>query len=280
MILAIASGKGGTGKTTVAVNLAQTIEQDVFLLDCDVEEPNSHIFIQGNKIKEKDFSVPIPKVDEDLCQECGECAKICQFNAIVSFKTIPLIFPELCHSCGGCIKVCPTNALSEVEHIIGKISIYKNKHITLVEGKLNIGHPMAPPLIKEVKKHIPEDKITILDAPPGTSCPVIATLKKADVVLLVTEPTPFGLNDLKLAVETVRELKIPFGVVVNRAEPGQDIIENYCQEEGIPILLQIPDSRKIAELYSQGKTIVNHLPEFKKEFKTLLEQAMLLARRQ
>ncbi|WP_456324543.1 ATP-binding protein [Desulfonauticus submarinus] len=280
MILAIASGKGGTGKTTVAVNLAQTIEQDIFLLDCDVEEPNSHIFVQGNKIEEKDFSVPIPKVDEDLCQECGECAKICQFNAIVSFNTVPLIFPELCHSCGGCIKVCPTKALSEVEHTIGKISIYKNQHITLVEGKLNIGHPMAPPLIKAVKKHIPENKITILDAPPGTSCPVIATLKKADVVLLVTEPTPFGLNDLKLAVETVRELKIPFGVVINRAEPGRDLIENYCQEQGIPILLQIPDSRQIAEFYSKGKTVVESMPEFKKEFKTLLEQAMLLARRQ
>ncbi|MDQ7033185.1 MAG: ATP-binding protein [Desulfonauticus sp.] len=278
MIVAVASGKGGTGKTTVSVNLARAIDKEILLLDCDVEEPNAHIFIQGKPIKQHTVNVPIPKVKEDLCKECGECAKICEFNAIVSFNTVPLIFPELCHSCGGCIKVCPEKALFEIDNPIGELRFYKNGKISLIEGRLKIAHPMAPPLIKSLKKHIDPQKLVILDAPPGTSCPVIATLKGSNFIILVTEPTPFGLNDLKLAVETVLELDIPFGVIINKNEPGKSIIDEYCQEKNIPILIKIPNQRRIAEHYSKGKILVDVAPEYKNLFIDLWQQVQKLAK--
>lgn len=270
MILAIASGKGGTGKTTVAVNLARTMGSAVQLLDCDVEEPNDHLFLQGTPQHAEIANIPIPEVDESLCDGCGECARLCEFHAIVSFGTTPLIFPELCHGCGGCTKVCPQAAIHEVDKRMGVVETLRDGNITLIQGLLDVGVAMAPPLIRAVKARLQEGTPSILDASPGTSCPVVTTVRNADFVLLVTEPTPFGLNDLRLAVEMLRELKLPFGVVVNRVGIGDDRVHAFCKEEDIPILAQIPDDRRIAEAYSRGQLIVDALPEYREIFDSLL----------
>ena len=269
MRVSIASGKGGTGKTTVSVNLACVLNADVMLADCDVEEPNAHLFLRTNNLGEEIVSVLVPWVDEKLCDSCGECAKICEFSAIVSFGTPPLVFPEMCHACGGCTKVCPTGAIVERERRIGVVEKSRAGKIVLVTGRLDVGVAMAPPLIRAVKNRIPKNAVAILDAPPGTSCPVIAAIRDSDIVLLVTEPTPFGLYDLTLAVEMVRQLQLPFGVIVNRVGSGDDRVHDFCQKENIPILLEIPDDRKIAEAYSRGILVVDALPEYKKLFEQL-----------
>ncbi|MEI6608689.1 MAG: ATP-binding protein [Deltaproteobacteria bacterium] len=270
MIIAIASGKGGTGKTTVSVNLARTLGRHVQLLDCDVEEPNAHLFLNGKKVKEEIVTIPVPQVDEALCNGCCECSKFCAYNAIVTLGTVPLIFPEMCHGCGGCTLVCPTKAITEVDRRIGVIEAMVSENITLIGGRLNVGVAMAPPLIREVKKRLQNNLPAILDAPPGTSCPVIAAIRYTDMVLLVTEPTPFGLNDLTLAVDMVRELKIPFGVIVNRMGSGDDRVHVFCQKENIPILLTIPDDRRIAESYSRGMLMIDALPEYRNLFQSLI----------
>lgn len=272
MRIAIASGKGGTGKTTVSVNLARTIGLPVQLLDCDVEEPNAHLFLAGNKVKEEMVTIPIPQVDEALCDGCGECSKFCEYSAIITLGKAPLIFPEMCHGCGGCTRVCPPKAISEVGRRIGVVEIRRSENITLIGGRLDVGVAMAPPLIRAVKEHLQNNMPAILDAPPGTSCPVIAAVRDADMVLLVTEPTPFGLNDLSLAVDMVRELKIPFGVIVNRMGSGDDRVHRYCEKEDIAILLEIPDDRKIAESYSRGILIVDALPEYRNLFQGLISK--------
>jgi len=272
MILAVASGKGGTGKTTASVNLAWVMDTDVHLLDCDVEEPNSHLFLKGGKTKEEIISTPVPEVDESLCNDCGECGKFCQYHAIVSFGTKPILFPELCHSCGGCAKVCPQRAIHEIDRRIGVVETMQAGNITLIQGRLDIGIAMAPPLIRAVKTRLRNGTPAILDAPPGTSCAVITTLRDTDFVILVTEPTPFGLYDLKLAVDMVRTLKIPFGVVVNRMGIGDRRVHDYCRKEQIPILLEIPDDRRIAEAYSRGDLIVEALPEYRRLFVQLFEK--------
>jgi MinD superfamily P-loop ATPase len=276
MILAVASGKGGTGKTTVAVNLARVIGADVHLFDCDVEEPNAHLFLQGESRLREIVNIPIPMVDETLCDGCGECGRFCEFNAIVSFGDAPLVFPNMCHGCGGCAKVCPKEAIREVDKRIGVIDTLASGNITLFTARLDIGVSIAPPLIRAVKSHMQDGITAILDAPPGTSCPVIATLRGADYVLLVTEPTPFGLHDLKLAVEMVRELGFPFGVVVNRIGIGDDRAHAYCNGQNIPVLLEIPDDRRIAEAYSRGKLVVDALPEYRGLFLGLFEKLMNL----
>jgi MinD superfamily P-loop ATPase len=276
MILAVASGKGGTGKTTVSVNLARMLGSDVQLLDCDVEEPNDYLFLKGNAIREETIAIPIPGVDESLCNGCGECGRFCQYHAIVSFGTKPLIFPEMCHGCGGCAKVCPTIAIHEVDNRIGVVETVQAGNITLIQGRIDVGVAMAPPLIRAVKARLLNGLPAILDAPPGTSCPVIATLRGSDFVVLVTEPTPFGLHDLKLAVDMVRELGMPFGVVVNRVGIGDDRVHLFCSQEGIPILLEIPEDRRIAEAYSRGTLIVDALPEYRGHFQSLIEKAMNL----
>lgn len=270
MIIAIASGKGGTGKTTVSVNLARTIGSDVHLLDCDVEEPNVHLFLKGRVVGNDIVTIPIPEVDESLCDACGECGRFCVYHAIVSFGSTPLVFPELCHGCGGCALVCPRTAIHETGRRIGVVETRDAESITLIQGRLDIGVAMAPPLIRAVKARLKEGKTAILDAPPGTSCPVIATVRGADFVLLVTEPTPFGLNDLRLAVDMLRELSLPFGVVVNRMGAGDDRVHGFCREEDIPILLELPDDRRIAEAYSRGELVVDALPEYRPHFETLL----------
>jgi MinD superfamily P-loop ATPase len=279
MRISIASGKGGTGKTTVSVNLARTMGVAVQLLDCDVEEPNAHLFLTGDRIKEKIVTIPIPQVDESLCDGCGECSKFCEYHAIVTFGTAPLIFPEMCHGCGGCTRVCPKNAISEVGRRIGVVETMVSENITLTGGRLDVGVAMAPPLIRAVKERLQNNLPAILDAPPGTSCPVIAAIRDADLVILVTEPTPFGLNDLSLAVDMVRELKIPFGVIINRMGSGDERVHSYCEKESITILLEIPDDRKIAESYSRGILMVDALPEYRNLFQRLISKLTIFEKK-
>jgi len=275
MIIAVASGKGGTGKTTVSVNLAQMLGSDVVLLDCDVEEPNCRLFLDGEQCGEKVAVIPVPQVDESLCDGCGECGRFCAYHAIVTFGTKPLVFPEMCHGCGGCMRVCPKKCIREVGRRMGVVETVRAKNITLIQGRLDVGAAMAPPLIREVKKRLPVDgTLAIIDAPPGTSCPVITTLQGADFIILVTEPTPFGLNDLKLAVGMVRELGISFGVVINRFGIGDDRVHMYCREENIPVLIEIPDDRRIAEAYSKGSIVVDALPEYRTLFQKLLDKTI------
>jgi MinD superfamily P-loop ATPase len=214
----------------------------------------------------------VPRVDESKCNACGECSKICQYHAIVALKTKPLVFPELCHGCGGCAKVCPTGAITEVEREIGVVEIGARDGVAFVQGRLNVGEAMSPPLIRAVKRCVATEGLTIIDCPPGTSCPVIAAIRGCDYVILVTEPTPFGLHDLKLAVETVRQLGIGFGVVINRADAGDARVTQYCRSEGIPIMLEIPDERRVAEAYSRGGTIIDAVPEIRGAFRSLLAE--------
>jgi MinD superfamily P-loop ATPase len=274
MILAVASGKGGTGKTTVAVNLARVLGFKVQLLDCDVEEPNAHLFLKGTLGEEETVTIPVPQVNESLCDGCGECGRFCEYHAIVSFGSTPLVFPEMCHGCGGCAKVCPKKAIQETDQRIGVVETIESGNVTLMQGRLDVGVAMAPPLIRAVKARLQNGLPAIMDAPPGTSCPVITTIKGADVVVLITEPTPFGLHDLKLAVDVVREFRIPFGVVVNRVGIGDDRVHVFCRQEEIPILLEIPDDRRIAEVYSRGEIIVEAMPEYRAHFMRLWEAVL------
>ena len=272
MIISIASGKGGTGKTTVATNLAVSIGSDVQLLDCDVEEPNCHLFINPVVEAEKTVYTPVPQIDEEKCTFCKKCAEICRFKAIIVIGKTVLTFPELCHSCGGCVEVCPEKAVTETGRELGTIEIGHKNNLHFVHGRLRIGEAMSPPLIRNVRSYTRSDQLTIIDAPPGTSCPVIAAMKGADFVLMVTEPTPFGLHDLQLAVEAVKLLGIPSGLVINRSDIGYDRVRTYAEQENLPILMEIPFDRRIAEAYSKGKLIVEEMPEWKEKFLGLYRQ--------
>jgi len=278
MIISIASGKGGTGKTTVAVNLALSLDgaHSVQFLDCDVEEPNAHFFLKPKIRQSQPVFLPIPEVMEEICTYCGKCAEICAYNAIAVLKDSILIFPELCHGCGGCTLLCPEKAIKEKGQRIGIIELGSSNNILFIHGKLDIGQAMSPPLIRAVKNHINSKHTVIIDAPPGTSCPVIESVKRSDFSLLVTEPTPFGLNDLRLAVETLKELKIPFGVIINRADVGDKQIQDYCQKENIPILMNIPMDRNIAVAYSEGKSIIETQPSYREKFLELFEKVQRL----
>jgi MinD superfamily P-loop ATPase len=270
MIISIASGKGGTGKTTVATNLALSLESDVQILDCDVEEPNSHLFIRPTIEDVRTITASVPEVDMEKCTLCGKCGEICQFNAIVVLGETVLPFHELCHSCGGCMEVCPEKAITETERELGVIEKGHRNGLEFVHGKLRIGEAMSPPLIRKVREYERPGILTIIDAPPGTSCPVINSMKGADFILLVTEPTPFGLYDLKLAVGAVKILGIPCGLVINRADMGDDQVKKYAEKEDVPILMEIPFDRRIAEAYSRGEMVVDVMPEWKEKFLELL----------
>ena len=269
MIISIASGKGGTGKTTVATNLAASINTNVHLLDCDVEEPNAHLFLNPVIDRTETITVPVPEIDESKCTLCGKCVDICQFKAIAIMADTILSFNELCHSCGGCVRVCPEKAITETVREVGILQSGKIKNISFTNGLLRIGEAMSPPLISKVRSSSSEKSLTIIDAPPGTSCPVIASLKDTDFVILVTEPTPFGLNDLKLAVEAIKIMGIPCGIVLNRSDIGNSSVQEYAAKESILILMEIPFDRRIAESYSKGELIIKAIPELKRRFQRL-----------
>jgi len=275
MRIAIASGKGGTGKTTVATNLAHVaahVGQTVAYLDCDVEEPNGHIFLAPRIVQERPVCKPVPQVDETLCTHCGTCGEVCQYSAIVCIGRKVLVYPELCHACGGCAMCCPAHAICEASRSIGTLRLGCSGAVQFVNGLLNVGEAMSPPVIRAVRRAAPVCNVTIVDAPPGTSCPVITSIRGCDFVVLVTEPTPFGLNDLQLAVAMVRELKIPFGVVINRAGAGDDRVGDYCRAEGIALLDEIPDDRRIAEAYSRGLLACQVMPSLREQFRGLLDR--------
>lgn len=277
MTIAVASGKGGTGKTTVALSLALSSPVPVTLLDCDVEEPNAALFLPLAEVRESPVAVSVPVLDETKCTACGACAQFCEFNAIVRIGTTVMIFPELCHSCGGCFRVCPHGAIREEPSPIGSLTEARvNREslsgdsavpITLVQGLLSIGHAMSPPVIRAVKRRgAGLSALTIIDAPPGTSCPMTTAVSGVDAVILVTEPTPFGLHDLDLAVKTLRKMGIPFDVVINRSDSGDARVAEYCEREGIRVLLSIPEDRRIAVGYSVGKPLTESAPEWKPAF--------------
>ncbi len=274
MILAIASGKGGTGKTTVATNLAYVASrngQSVAYLDCDVEEPNGHIFLKPEIMDRRPVGSLVPRVDAEKCTLCGECGEICQYSAIVRVGKKVLVYPELCHACGGCSLVCSDGAITEVSREIGVLETGRAGAIDFAQGLLNIGQPMSPPVIRAVKSTAFQADLTVVDAPPGTSCPVIEAVRGADFVVLVTEPTPFGFHDLQLAVEMVRVLRLPLGVVINRAGLDGTDVRSYCTARRIPILQEIPDDRRLAEAYSRGVMACEALPEYQAMFAGLLK---------
>jgi len=274
MRIAIASGKGGTGKTTVATNLAFIASSDgrkVAYLDCDVEEPNGHLFLKPEILERKAVGDLVPVVDADLCTVCGKCAEICQYNAIACVGDKALIYPELCHGCGGCALVCPVEAISEENREMGILETGHVGPIQFAHGILNVGEVRAIPVIKAVRSVPFESDLFLLDAPPGTSCPVVESVHGVDFVVLVTEPTPFGFHDLKLAVEMVHALKLPMGVVVNRASFNGVDIRSYCEARRIPLLAEIPDDQELAEAYSRGEMACEALPRYQDIFTRLLE---------
>jgi len=272
MIITIASGKGGTGKTTLATNLVAAVAEPVQLLDCDVEEPNAHLFLHPDVERSFEVRVEVPEIDPDRCTYCGKCQEICQFNALAVLPDTVLTFPELCHSCGGCFLVCPEDAVLSRTRPIGEVEIGTREHIRFIHGRLRVGEAMAPPLIRRVKSEAHTNGLTIIDAPPGTSCPVVAALWGSDAVLLVTEPTPFGLHDLELAVGAVRELQLPLGLVINRADLGDRRVHDYAARENLPILLEIPFDREAAGAYARGRLLVEALPHWRAMMIDLLEK--------
>ena len=278
MIVSVASGKGGTGKTLVATSLALSLEDQVQLLDCDVEEPNAHVFLKPNFTKSESVYVRIPRVDEEKCTYCGKCSEVCAYNAIAAMKKKVLVFPELCHGCGACSYLCPEDAISEVGKEVGIVEIGHSDSIQFAHGKLNVGEVMAPPVIRKVKEHANHEGTVIIDVSPGTSCPVVESIRGSDFCLLVTEPTPFGLNDLILAVEVLRKLDIPCGVVLNRVGVGDRKVEEYCLKENIPILLTIPLDNQIAGYYSRGIPLVESIPEWRGRFLELFDRVRGMAK--
>lgn len=274
--MSIASGKGGTGKTSVAINIAVSIG-DAQLIDCDVEEPNAHLLLHPKIVSEEPVYTLVPSINEELCDHCGKCSTFCQYKAIFAVGEIILILRELCHGCGGCILICPKGAINEGKHKIGAIKRGHKDNLELIYGELEVGEPMATPLIRQLKRHIDKNKNVILDAPPGASCPVIETVKGVDYCILVTEPTPFGLHDLKIIIQVLEDMSIPFGVVINRAGIGDRKVYDYCREKNIPILLEIPYDRRIAELYSRGIPFSLEMTEYREKFRDLFNDVRRLA---
>jgi MinD superfamily P-loop ATPase len=286
MQITVASGKGGTGKTTVATSLAlslaaNTADLPPLFLDCDVEAPNAHLFLKPTFENRKDVSLMIPSIDESKCTSCGKCEAVCEYHAIAVLGKKVLVFPQLCHGCGSCTLVCPTKAIQEVPDVMGVLESGSTPSgINFAHGILNVGEPMAVPVIRQLKKwRTPQPgQVVIVDAPPGTSCPVVESVRHADFLLLVTEPTPFGLHDLKLATQVANELKIPVGIIINRDGIGNAAVEDYCAAEGLPVLMRIPYDRTIAEGTAQGQALVEIYPEYNALFqKVFVEISRVVA---
>jgi len=273
MIISVASGKGGTGKTLVATSLALSLQDRhrVQFLDCDVEEPNAHVFLKPVITSSEAVCIPVPNVDEKRCTHCGKCAEVCAYHAVAVFSQYVMVFPNLCHGCGACSYLCPENAISEEGREIGMVEQGHSDGVEFIQGRLNVGEAMPTPVIRKVKDYVNQDGIVIIDISPGTSCPVVESIKGSDFCLLVTEPTPFGLNDLILAVETAKTLEVPYGVVINRAGIGDTKVEEYCLKENIPVLLTIPLDTEIARLYSRGITLVEGMPQWQGSFSGLFD---------
>jgi MinD superfamily P-loop ATPase len=275
MKIAIASGKGGTGKTTLATNLAVVgaeLGRAVTYVDFDVEEPNGHLFLRPELSASEPVHQLIPQVLINACDRCGRCAQVCMFSAFVWVGQTPLVFAELCHSCGACLLACPRHAIIERPREVGVIERGRSGAVGFVHGRLSIGEAKSPPVIRAVRAAVPPTDWEIIDAPPGTSCPVVTAVRDCDLVLLVTEPTPFGLHDLKLAVATIRQLGLPLAVAINRADAGDDRVERYCAAEGIAVLLRVPDERRIAEAYARGELAATVVPELRAALVELWER--------
>jgi MinD superfamily P-loop ATPase len=274
MTIAVASGKGGTGKTTIAMALAQSqsFHGNVALVDCDVEAPNAHLFCPIKNQSMERYSIQVPQLDTALCTGCGACVSACQFNAIAIAGTKAMVFQELCHACGRCIRHCPHGALREHQIEIASITHRQWDRLSLHWGTLDIGQTMTPQLITALRNRVDALALTIIDAPPGTSCAMVSAVRNVDYVLLVAEPSPFGLNDLELAVETVANLKINHGVVINRSGASDYLIEDFCKARKLSLLLKIPDQRIIAENLARSQTLIDTLPEYARVFDTLYSQ--------
>ncbi len=274
MLISIASGKGGTGKTTVACNLAwaaSTVEPVTFL-DCDVEEPDSHFYLKPEWAGEEEVQVPAPVIDASCCDGCGKCSEFCRFNALAAIKGDVLVFPELCHGCGGCAIACPLDCITYTDRRIGVVRKGSRGEVNLFQGLLDIGEPMAIPVVKRVKENREDSGLTIIDCPPGTGCPMVNAIRDSDYCILVTEPSPFGKHDLELAHLAAVELGIPHGVIVNRSSPGDAIIDDYCEEEGLSVLGRIPFSREMAEACSRGEMRVETDETWSWRFLKILEE--------
>jgi MinD superfamily P-loop ATPase len=275
MKISIASGKGGTGKTTIATNLALTFSREgstVELMDCDVEEPNCHLFLKPEFETSQTVTVWHPSVDQHGCTACGECSQVCQYGAIALLGEEVIVFPELCHGCGACALLCPAAAVLEVQREIGILQQGHARGFYFTMGQLRIGETQSPPVIRQMKQAAKGADITVIDAPPGTSCPVIEAVKDTDFIILVTEPTPFGLYDLKLATDTVRALALTFAVLINHCDIGDNSVRDFCTSENIAILMEIPDDLRVAKAYSRGELIVEALPEYEDIFRTLADR--------